>query len=102
MIFALANREVWAQTAGANGAEMAEQGHVLLTSVARMGSTLALGRSVRDVHVSLGEAQVLMRATRLCSGGVLMLILPRDADIAHVRERVQQYEAQALPTRTVP
>ena len=101
-VFALANREVWAQTAGANGAEMAEQGHVLLTSVARMGSTLALGRSVRDVHVSLGEAQVLMRATRLCSGGVLMLILPRDADIAHVRERVQQYEAQALPTRTVP
>ena len=75
---------------------------MLLTSVARMGSTLALGRSVRDVHVSLGEAQVLMRATRLCSGGVLMLILPRDADIAHVRKRVQQYEAQALPTRTVP
>jgi hypothetical protein len=101
-IFALANREVWAQTAGANGAEMAEQGHVLLMSVARMGSSLALGRSVRDVHVSLGEAQVLLRATRLRSGGVLMLVLPRDADIARVRERIQQYEAQALPTRAAP
>lgn len=94
-VFALANREVWAQTAGANGAEMAEQGHALLMSVARMGSSLAVGRSVREAHVTLGEAQVLLRATRLCSGGVLMLILPRDADITRVRERVEDYEVQA-------
>lgn len=101
-VFALVNREVWAHTAGANGADMAEQGHALLASVARMGSSLSLGRSVREAHVSLGEAQVLVRATRLRSGSVLMLILPRDADIARVRERVQQHEAQALPTRAVP
>lgn len=101
-VFALTNREVWAQTDGADGVAMAEQGHALLVAVGRIGHSLTLGRSVREAHVSLGEAQVLLRATRLRSGGVLMLILPRDADIARVRARVQQYEGQALPTRTLP
>lgn len=100
-LFALANQEVWAQTDGADGVAMAEQGHALLVAVGRIGHSLTLGRSVREAHVSLGEAQVLLRATRLRSGGVLMLILPRDADIAHVRERLQQYEALVLPTRAM-
>lgn len=101
-VFSLANQEVWAQSEGASGKEMATQGHALLAHLMRMGQHLSLGRSVREAHVSLGEAQVLLRATRLRSGGVLMLVLPRDADTSRVRERLQQYEAQALPTRAVP
>lgn len=101
-VFALSNREVWARTEGADGAAMAEQGHALLVAVGRIGQGLTLGRSVREAHVSLGEAQVLLRPTRLRSGGVLMLILPRDADVSRARERTLQYEAQALPTQTVP
>ncbi len=100
-MFALVSREVWARTEGADGAAMAEQGHALLVAVGRIGQGLTLGRSVREAHVSLGEAQVLLRPTRLRSGGVLMLILPRDADVTRARERILQYEAQALPTRTV-
>lgn len=101
-VFAVATREVLAQTEGADGGAMAEHGHALLVAVGRIGQGLALGRSVRETHVSLGEAQVLLRPTRLHSGGVLMLILPRDADVTRVRARILQYEAQALPTRTVP
>ena len=101
-VFALSNREVWARTEGADGVAMAEQGHALLVAVGRIGQGLTLGRSVREAHVSLGEAQVLLRPTRLRSGGVLMLILPRDADVSRARERTLQYEAQALPTQTVP
>lgn len=101
-IFVLLTREVWAQSAGANGNQMAEQGLALLAAAGAIGQNLALGRSVREVHVSLGEAQVLLRATRLRNGGVLMLILPRDADTARVREFVLQYEARALPVRAAP
>ncbi len=98
-VFDLVSREVWAQTEGADGAAMATQGHALLVAVGRIGQGLTLGRSVREAHVSLGEAQVLLRPTRLRSGSVLMLILPRDADAARARERVLQYEAQALLAR---
>jgi len=99
-VFNLATRQVEAQSVGAHGEQMAQQGFALLGSVGRLGDGLGLGRAVREVCVTLGDTQVLVRPARIRNGCVLMLMLPRSVEASVWRTALDQLDRQAVAVRT--
>jgi hypothetical protein len=95
-IFNVATRAVEAHEGGTPAADMVQQGQALLMAVARVGDGLALGRSISEASITLGEVQVVIRPVRLRPGCAMLLLLPRTADANAWRRELQQIDA-ALP-----